>query len=191
MLRVKSDFSPGLLFHSPLPLLSFSCSPSHSIQVARGPLLPIWSFCPLQHTHTHTHPYSQQLGLFPLSGLGPWGPLAYWRNQESAPVTMGPDAVAVALVAGMNPAAWPSGRGPVSPAKKKAGDSGLGGYWDTAAPMEASPLDLICFLNASTAFSTAHSHSPHSKKFYPSGTGHGMKIENCKEVRGCFLPQEE
>ena len=129
VLLVKSDFSPGLLFHSPLPLFFFSCSPSHSIQVARGPLLPSWTFCPLQHIHTH--PYSQQPCLFPLSGLGPWGPLADWRNQQSATVTMGPDAVAVTLAAGMNLAAWPSGRGSVNPAKK-AGDSGLGGYWDTS-----------------------------------------------------------
>lgn len=72
MLRVKSDFSPGLLFHSPLPLLSFSCSPSHSIQVARGPLLPIWSFCPLQHTHTHT-PLLPTAGSIPSLGAGSMG----------------------------------------------------------------------------------------------------------------------
>lgn len=57
--------------------------------------------------------------------------MAGWRNQESAPVTMGLGAVAVTLVTGMNLAAWLSGRGPVNPEKKKAGDSGLGGYWDT------------------------------------------------------------
>ena len=54
------------------------------------------------------------------------------------------------------------------------------GHDPTPAPahMQPSPLDLICFLNASTAFPAGHSNSPHCRKSYSSGTCRGTKRQN-------------
>ena len=93
------------------------------------------------------------------------GPLADLRNQESACVTMRSDAVAVALVTGMSLAGWPSGKGPSQSTKEEGRRFRIRrvlGHTTMQVPasMQASPLDLIYFLNTSTAFSAVHSNSP-------------------------------
>lgn len=105
-------------------------------------------------------------------------------------MTMGSVAAAMTSVTGMSLAgaqwergSWQSGReeGERFRIRQVLGDATM----QAPAHMQASPLDFIYFLNASTAFLAVQGNSPHSRKPYFSGTRHGMK--RYKSLQGSQL----
>lgn len=203
MLR-EPDSHPGLFSQQPTSFLLFlllffpppSRMPKDHFPRARHPALSR----PRGHTHTHVSHISHVYPAPPpppLPRLGlDMGPLVDLRNQKSAFVTTGSDAAAVTLVTGMGLAGWPSGSSPCQSSKEEGGRFRVREVSEhttlqAPAPTQTSPLDLICFLNATTAFSAAHGNSPYSRKFCSSEICHGMKRHSCKEVSWRFLSRAE
>lgn len=142
---------------------------------------------PPMHTCTHARAQAHARTIPITRVCPPHGAGSHYadlRNQESACVTTGSAAVAATVVTGKSQRGMkqqPSRRGSWQPGREEGESSGSGRCRDRPPHRHLlacgwpGPQDLICFLNACTAFSAGQRNSPPSRKSYSSGTCQGTK----------------